>query len=229
LTPPGKLGYFGVVSLGEIGGYMGATSNLLWQVLVQVFIVLFLVMAVAGLAVGIGLIVSSQKTVQFFHRVNRWISTRHALKSVEVPRETDRLAHRHQRWVAGAFVLGGLIAIFGLAAGVDANALSMLFAEKRFVPVAAIAFDSAKWFLIVGSTFGVVIGGMLLLYPNAENTLERFVNQWVSPRRVTRSWDDMHMTLDLLVEAHPKPAGWIIASTSAAAMICAIIMLVRYT
>ena len=203
-------------------------GNLMWQVLVQVFIVLFLVMAVAGLAVGIGLIVSSQKTVQLFHRVNRWVSTRHALKSVEIPRETDRLAHRHQRWVAAAFVLGGLIAIFGLAAGVDTNALSMVFAEKRFVPVAAIAFDSTKWFLIVGSTFGVVIGGMLLFYPDAENTLERFVNQWVSARRVTRSWDDMHMTLDLLVEAHPTPAGWIIASTSAAAVICAIVMLVRY-
>jgi len=203
-------------------------GNLMWQVLVQALIVLFLVVAVAGLAVGVGLIVSSQKTVQLFHRVNRWISTRHALKSIEVPRDTDRWLHRYQRWVAGAFVLGGLIAIFGLAAGVDANALSLVFAEKRFVPVAAIAFDSAKWFLIVGSTFGVVVGGMLLFYPNAEGTLERFANQWVSPRRVTRSWDDMHMTLDLLVEAHPTPAGWIIASTSAAAVICAIFMLVRY-
>jgi len=49
------------------------------------------------------------------------------------------------------------------------------------VPVAAIAFDSAKWFLIVGSTFGVVVGGMLLFYPNAEGTLEGSQNQWVSP------------------------------------------------
>jgi hypothetical protein len=207
---------------------MGATNNLMWQLLVQVSIVLFLVMSVCGLAVGVGLIVSSQKTVQLFHAVNRWISTRHALKSVEVPRDTDRLAHRYQRWVAGGFVLGGLIAIFGLVAGIDANALSAAFTEKRLVPVAAIAFNSAKWFLIVGSAFGVVIGGMLLFYPNAEGTLERFANQWVSSRRVTRSWDDMHMTLDTLVEAHPTPAGWIIACTSGAALICAIFMLVRY-
>ncbi|HYS57863.1 MAG TPA: hypothetical protein VEM34_06940, partial [Burkholderiales bacterium] len=69
---------------------------------------------------------------------------------------------------------------------------------------------------------------MLLFYPNAESMLERFANQWVSPRRVTRSWDDMRMTLDMLVEAHPKPAGWVIACTSVAAMICALIMLVRY-
>jgi len=36
------------------------------------------------------------------------------------------------------------------------------------------------------------------------------------------------MNLDALVEAHPKPAGWIIGCTSAAAVICAIIMMVRY-
>ena len=207
---------------------MGATSNLMWQLLVQFLIVLFLVVAVSGLAVGIGLIVSSEKLVQLFHRLNRWISTRHALKAVEVPRDTDRLAHQYQRWVAGGFVLGGLIAIFGLAAGVDANALSVTFAEKRFAPVLAIAFDSAKWFLIVGSTFGVVIGGMLLFYPNAEMTLEKYANQWVSSRKIARTGDDIHMTLDTLVEAHPRPAGWIIACTSAAAVICAIIMLVRY-
>src|SRR6266513_765959 len=155
---------------------MGTTSNLMWQLLVQVSIVLFLVVSVCGLAVGVGLIVSSQKTVQVSHAVNRWISTRHALKPVEVPRDTDRLAHRHQRWVAGGFVLGGLIAIFGLAAGIDANALSAAFTEKRFAPVVAIAFNSAKWFLIVGSAFGVVSGGTLLFYPNAEGTLQRFAN-----------------------------------------------------
>jgi hypothetical protein len=207
---------------------MGANSNLIWQLLVQFLIVFFLVVAVSGLAVGVGLIVSSQKTMQLFHRMNRWVSTRHVLKSVEVPRETDRLAHRYQRWVAGGFVLGGLIAIFGLAAGVDVRAISAALAENRLVPVVSIAVDSVKWFLILGSTFGVVIGGMLIFYPDAEMTIEKYANQWVSSRRITRSGDDMHMNLDTLVEAHPGPAGWIIACTSAAAVTCAIIMLVRY-
>lgn len=207
---------------------MGAYGNLMWQLLVQSLIVLFLVVSVAGLVVGVGLLVSSQTVVRLSHTVNRWVSTRHALKSVEVPRETDRLAHRYQRWLAGGFVLGGLVAIFGLVAGVDSGALGTMFAEKRLAPVFAIAFDVVKWLLIVGSAFGVVIGGMLLFYPNAELTLEKYANQWVSSRQVARTWDDMHMTLDVLVEAHPAPAGWIIACTSVAAVICAIFMLVRY-
>jgi drug/metabolite transporter (DMT)-like permease len=207
---------------------MGAYSNLTWQLLVQFLIVSFTVVSVAGLAVGVGLIASSPKMMQYFHVLNRWVSTRHILRPVELPVDTERATHRHHRWLAGGFVLGGLISIFGLLAGIDATAVSVTFAEKRFAPVVAIAVESAKWVLIVGSAFGVVIGAMLLFYPNAESMLERFANQWVSSRKATRSWDNMHMTLDTLVEAHPKPAGWIIACTSAAAVICAIIMLARY-
>jgi len=160
--------------------------------------------------------------------LNRWVSTRHVLRAVEVPVDTERATHRHHRWLAGGFVLGGLISVFGLLAGLDATAVGTAFAEKRFAPVVAIAVESTKWVLIVGSALGVVVGAMLLFYPNAESKLERLANKWVSPRRVTRTWDDMHMNLDALVEAHPRPAGWIIACTSAAAVICAVIMLARY-
>ena len=207
---------------------MGALGNVMWHMLIQVLIVVFLVVAVAGLGVGVGLIFSSQKTSDVFHKLNRWFSTRHALKTVEVSHETDAAAHRYQRWLAGGFVLGGLVAIFGLLAAVDVVALSRIVAENRMVSFVAVILDCIRWFLIVGSVAGVAIGAMLLFYPNAEVTLERFANRWVSSRRVVRHWDDMHMTLDLLVEAHPTPAGMVIAATSAAAAACAIFMMVRY-
>jgi hypothetical protein len=207
---------------------MGATNNMLWHMLVQVLIVLFLIVAVSGLGVGVGLIVSREKTSQLFHRLNRWVSTRHALKSVEIPRDTERLTHQYQRWLAACFVLGGLFAAFVLATSVDVTGISRALVERRFVPFLAVVLDSARWFLIVGSAAGVVIGAMLLFYPNAESALERFANQWVSSRRVVRSGDDLHMTLDTLVEAHPTPAGWVLACTSAAAVLCAVFMLVRY-
>ena len=48
------------------------------------------------------------------------------------------------------------------------EAVSSALAQRPFVPVVAIAVESAKWFLIVGSAFGVVVGAMLLFYPNAD-------------------------------------------------------------
>ena len=207
---------------------MSAFNTLLSQSVVQVAIVMFVIVAVTGLAVGVGLIISSQRTVRVFHSINRWVSTRHALKAVELPRDTERASHLHQRWLAGAFVLGGFIAVVGLSLGYDSSAISAAFAEKRFSPVVGIAMESLKWFLIVGSVFGIVVGAMLLFYPNAESALERFANRWVSSRQIARTGDDMHMTLDQLVEAHPGIAGGIIACTSVAAVIFGIVMLVRY-
>jgi len=207
---------------------MGFYSNLIAHLVVQFLVVLFLVVSVAGLAVGAGLIVSSQKTLQLFRVMNRWVSTRHVLKPVEMPRETEQMAHRYQRWVAGVFVLGGLIAIFGLAWRFDVTAISAGLVSRSVAPVVAIGLETMKWFLIIGSIFGVAIGLMLLFYPNAEVTLEKYANRWVSSRQMARGGDDMHMNLDRLVEIHPKPAGWIVACTSAAAVICAIIMLGRY-
>ncbi|MGB5080913.1 MAG: hypothetical protein WBO23_09235 [Burkholderiales bacterium] len=207
---------------------MASFNSLLSQSIVQLAIVMFVVVAVTGLAAGIGLIVSSQRTVRLFNSMNRWVSTRHALRALEVPRDTERMSHLHQRWLAGAFVIGGLISTVGLALGYDSSAISAAVAESRYAPVVAIAMESVKWFLIVGSVFGVVVGAMLLFYPDAERTLERFANQWVSSRKIARTGDDMHMPLDRLVEAHPKIAGWIIACTSVAAVIFGIVMLVRY-
>jgi hypothetical protein len=206
---------------------MALFSGAVGQWFAQCLIILFLVVAVTGFAVGIGLLVSTQKTIASFHLVNRWVSTRHALKSVEVPRDTQGIAHEYQRWVAAGFVVGGLVSVFGLIAGFDVTATSAVLAKGRMLAVVALALGTVKWFLVVGGAFGVLIGGMLLFYPNAESALEKFANRWVSSRRFVRNWDDMHLTLDRLVEAHPGPAGWIIACTSAAAVIYAVVMLVR--
>ena len=195
---------------------MGAVLEAAWNLVGQVLMLVFLVTAVSGLGVGIGLILSTRTTSEFFRGLNRLLS----------PREAPG-THSYQRWLAGAFVLGGLIAVFGLIAEVDAVVLSGTLAGGGAVPWVAFAIDWARWLLIVGSVAGVVVGTMLLFAPEAESRLESFINRWVSPR-VARSWDDLHMGLDRLVEAHPVPAGWLLACTSAAAALCAVSMLVRY-
>ena len=195
---------------------MGAVLGAAWNLVGQVLIVAFLVVAVSGLGVGIGLILSTRTTSKFFRGLNRLLS----------PRAVPGM-HAYQRWLAAAFVLGGLIASFGLVAVVDVAVLSRTLAEGSAAAWIALVLDWARWLLIVGSVAGVVVGAMLLFAPNAESRLEAFTNRWVS-RRVVRGWDGLHMSLDRLVEAHPMPAGWLLACSSAAAALCAVFMLVRY-
>jgi hypothetical protein len=191
----------------------------MWQVLSQILIVALLAVAVSGLGVGIGLILSTRTTSEFFRGLNRRLSRHEALPGTST--------HAYQRWLAGAFVLGGLIATFGMVTAVDVTALSRVLAEETAAPVVAVILDLSRWLLIVGSVAGVVVGSILLFHPNAESRLEAFTDRWVSPR-VVRGWDDLHMSLDRLVEAHPVPAGWLLACTSAAAALCAVFMLVSY-
>jgi hypothetical protein len=204
---------------------MTSNVNLLLQMLYQFFVVLALVFAGVGVAVGIGLIAASAPTLRFFHAMNRWISTRGALRPAEVPRDTDRFSHRHRRWVGGALIAGGIFSAIGLAFGVDAAAVGAAFARGDASRLVAIAAGTLRWFLIVGSAAGVVVGLILCFSPDGLARLEKHANRWFSARRVLRGGDDMNLTLDRLVEAHPGPSGWILTCTALGAAAYAVTLL----
>jgi len=189
-------------------------NDLIWQTLFQFFIAVVLVFASIGFVVGIGLIVSSTRTLRFLQVMNRWVSTRGVFKATDIPRSTEQFSHRNRRWVGWALIAGGIFSTFGLAAGVDAAAVGTTFAKGDMARLVAIVAGTLRWFLIVGSVAGVVVGGMLCFSPDALATLEKFANRWFTARRMLRGGDDMILTLDRLVEAHPKLSGGILACTA---------------
>lgn len=208
---------------------MPSNVDLIWQLLFQFLIVLVLVFAGVGVAVGVGLIVSSARTLRFFQVMNRWISTRGAIRALDIPRSTEQFSHRHRRWIGWALIAGGIFATFGLVTGINAAAVGAAFAKGDMVPLVAIVAGSLRWFLIIGSVAGVVIGIMLCFSLGALATVEKYANRWFSPRNVLQGGDDMRLTLDKLVEAHPAPAGWILACTALGAAAYATTLLVART
>jgi hypothetical protein len=199
-------------------------SDLLWQLLFQFFIAVVLVFATVGFAAGVGLIVAGTRTLRLFAVMNRWISTRGAFKALDTPRSTEQFSHRNRRWVGWALIAGGLFAALGLIIGVNAAAVGA-FAKGDMAILLAIVAGTLKWFLIIGSAAGVVVGTLLCFYPDALATLEKYANRWFSPRRGLRGGDDMRLTLDRLVEAHPWPSGWILACTTLGAGVYAVTLL----
>jgi len=183
-------------------------------VLFQFFITVVLVFASIGFVVGIGLIVSSTRTLRFLQVMNRWVSTRGAFRAMDMPRSTEQFSHRNRRWVGWALIAGGIFSTFGLAVGVDAAAVGAAFAKGDQARLLAIVAGTLRWFLIVGSVAGVVVGGMLCFSPDALATIEKYANRWFTARRMLQGGDDMILTLDRLVEAHPKLSGGILACTA---------------
>lgn len=193
---------------------MSSPHDLLWQVLFQFLIAVVLVFATAGFAVGIGLIVASARTLRFFAVMNRWISTRGAFRALDTPRSTEQFSHRNRRWIGWALIAGGIFAALGLMLGVNATALAAALARGDMAVLLAIAAGTLKWFLIVGSVAGTAVGVLLCFFPDVLALLEKYANRWVSVRHAVRGADDVHLTLDRLVEMHPGPAGWILACTA---------------
>jgi len=183
-------------------------------VLFQFFITVVLVFASIGFVVGIGLIVSSTRTLRFLQVMNRWVSTRGAFRAMDMPRSTEQFSHRNRRWVGWALIAGGIFSTFGLAVGVDAAAVGAAFAKGDQARLLAIVAGTLRWFLIVGSVAGVVVGGMLCFSPDALATIEKYANRWFTARRMLQGGDDMILTLDRLVEAHPRLSGGILACTA---------------
>lgn len=193
---------------------MTSNGNLMLSMLYQFFVVTVLVFSGVGVAAGIGLIVASAPTLRFFRSVNRWISTRGALREMEIPRDTDQFSHRRRRWVGGALVVGGVFSVVGLAAGVDAAAVGATFAKGDASRLVAIGAGALRWFLILGGAVGVAVGLTMCFSPEGLARIEKFANQWFSGRQMLRGGDDMNLTLDRLVEAHPVLSGWVLACTA---------------
>ena len=204
---------------------MVSYGNLIWPLVFRVSLAIVMVFGFVGFALGIGLIVSSAKTFRFLHAMNRWVSIRRTLKPAEIPRDIDQLAHKYRYWIGTLLVVGGMFSTFGLVVRINASAVGAMFAKGTMVPLLAIAAEALRWFLIVGSVSGVVVGIMLCYSPEVLGSFEKYANKWVSSRRIVRGGDEMHPTLDRLVEAHPRKSGWIFTCTGLGVVVYATFLL----
>jgi hypothetical protein len=188
------------------------------QMLLQAFMTILFVGGLFGLAIGAGLLLNTAAMLQFFARMNRWVSTRRSMKPVEIPRGMDNQvpADATRRWIAGAiFAAGGAYAGFVLGTRIDVMKVIWAFGiEGQMLPIAAILMDTVRWFLVVGCAGAVLIGVLLLFFPGAWRAVEALGNRWYSTRQLIAGGDSVHLTLDRWVELFPRAAGAIIVVLS---------------
>jgi|GEM_PF-491152 len=179
----------------------------------QVIVLFFLLGGVTLLAVGMGLIVNSDKSLQMFSKMNRWVSFRRATKPLEVMRDTRQAVQDYRYWLAAIFVFGGVFALYGLLTQFEAASIIYVLGLDFLKTDAALwLVDSARWVLIVGNLLGIVVGIMLAFFPAALVALEASGSRWTSHRKAGHGADTMRVTtLDTWVAAQPRVAGGIIA------------------
>jgi hypothetical protein len=185
---------------------MGHPAVRLW--LAQSAVIFFLLVGMALLAFGVGLLVNSEAALRFIGRMNRWVSMRAATRPLEIPRDTRRAVQKYRLAFAVAFVLGGGFALYGLMLQFNALAVVKLLGLNALHPNAAgWLVDSLRALLVLGNALAVVAGIMLALFPAQLDALESRAGRWISARKATKGADDMHVRLDSWVAVYPRAVG----------------------
>jgi hypothetical protein len=178
----------------------------------QFVIVLFLVGGLFVFAVGAGLIVWDAGMQRIFAALNRWVSTRRALRPLDVPHDTTRIMHRYRRWLAAFFVVGACYSMYGLGISYNERGfISILGMQAWPSYFAAWLAESARWILLLGNAIAIAAGIMLAFSPDKLAALESKGGKWFSDRQIAKGADTMNDPLDKLVSAHPRAAGWFFA------------------
>lgn len=191
------------------------TAYLVEQLLLPFAVTVMLVGSVIGIAVGIGLIASSARTIRVLSSLNRWVSSRKALKPLETPQDVAWVVTRYRRWIGAVFVAAGayiLISLLSLPSLARFQAALRL--EVSPLSASAVLLETAFWIFALGSVLVLVTGILMIFFPAILGAIEAHANRWISTRRLVLSADTMYLPLDRLVAAYPRAAGWIIIVVS---------------
>ena len=198
------------------------------QLLIPVVLWIFIVAAIVGIALGVGLIINGARTLRFLGAMNRWVSLRSKLKPMEIPRDIGEAVYGHGRWFGGAFALGGVFAAFMLLARVEVAAVVPALGKNAPPVMIDWIVESLRWIVVVGGALAVIIGVMLFFSPDAVRAVEARLNRWTSTRQLGKGADTMHLTLDRWVGSFPRAAGWALTLGAAIVLVATMIVYFRY-
>lgn len=180
------------------------------QLLVPALVLFFFIGGVFAVAVGVGLIVSSDRVFRLFGLMNHTVSTRRALRQMAIQRDSGGLVWKYRVWVGAFFVVGAGYAVYGLIANVGNSAVVAVLNLKLPPLFVFWLVESTRLFLIAGCTVSIVVGILLGFFPDAMRAIEKRASRWHSTRRLAPDADKMNLTLDNWVAAFPRAAGWTI-------------------
>lgn len=193
-----------------------STLTLLERVIVPTLVICLLVGGVASVLFGLALVLRTPQTLVFMRRMNSWVSTRRALKTVEIPRSVGEPSKRGKIGLALFFLVGGAFALYVLLVRLEVPRVALILGVnlKRWF-IASVAVQTMKWFLVAGSVLALLVGVLMLFFPGRLTAFEQRMNRWYSTRKLLPPGGEvMKSPLDMLVDLYPRTVGWIIVAAS---------------
>ena len=183
--------------------------------------------SLVGILLGVCLLARTERTLAYLREMNRWVSSRQAMRPLEVPRTLEQRVRGRRLWLGLLVAAAGAYALIVLIWSLDPARLSLALGADPKYSLAAIAIESLRWILVAGSTVCVAVGLLMALAPRALEGFEAWSNRWVSSRQALQGVDTMYVPFDHLAERFPKACAIFILGLSAAAAASSVVLLLQ--
>jgi len=171
------------------------------DIYLQTFIWFLIVGSIGGIVVGTLLFFQPETVANWGKVMNKWVSTRRALRSLEIPRNnTDSFVLRYPKAFGIIVLVLSVITFYKLwiAAPLETlwhpTAISVVFGWGIEVFIA-----SLRLFFLIGTAFTAVMGLMILIDTERFKKLSTIANRWISSRLALLPLEKMYYDFDVFV------------------------------
>ncbi|HEY6823288.1 MAG TPA: hypothetical protein VI195_02515 [Steroidobacteraceae bacterium] len=184
------------------------------QIVNQSIFVFLMVGAAFALLVGLVLLFDSERAFRIGERMDRWVSTRAAVKPLEEFRSISRPLYRMHRLVGALICAGALysLVVLGLPSGGDAINRSLRGIGPAYF--SAWISESLRYVLLAGNFGALLFGLVFIVRPSALKSLEAWADRRISERKAVMPLEKMRMSADQFLRRHPKVVGGLVIAGS---------------
>lgn len=186
---------------------MKAIIDLLIYTLAPVVYVLLLGGAALGVVVGALLLFDSERVMRWNYRLNRWYSTRQAMRALERPVDVKRPFYRWHRVLGAVVFAASLFTLDVLVFGFHTSALVRALRGSGDPALLSLVLDTARLVLITGNLAALIAAAVLVFRPSLLKGLEVWGDRHYSGRAATKPLDIMRYQPDDFVRARPRLVG----------------------
>lgn len=172
--------------------------------LLQSFVIFLIVGSLAGMFVGVLLLLRPQSVYRLNERLNRWVSTRHLDQSLERSVNLDPWFYRYSRPGGALILLGAAYVLYYFTAILDRPVVidGLVHSFKLHPVLIGGLLDAVALGSILGALCAALVGLFLLLRPSMLRDFEQMTNQWISLRRAMKPVEVRRAGVDEYVFRH---------------------------
>ena len=157
------------------------------------------------------LILNSALVFRVSQPLNRWVSTRQALRELEAPIEVERAVYRSHRVIGALLLVGAVFTLYVMLVRVKGPELAFILAKFFRIEVASWLGSSLRIFLFIVNLAASAIAVAMIVRPSSLKGIEGWANLKFSGRQATRPLELPRAGPDAFVQAHPRLVGLLLS------------------